>query len=82
MDFSPKPQNPYKYEIKLKSQKVLEDPRIELGASHMLSERSTIWARPPILRVLPLNEHLNRGRTGRSWNLRKSADMKSKLTKL
>ena len=27
----------------------MEDPSIDLGASHMLSERSTIWARPPRL---------------------------------
>ena len=33
----------------------MEDPSIDLGASHMLSERSTIWARPPTLMVLEPN---------------------------
>ena len=32
----------------------MEDPSIDLGASHMLSERSTIWASPPMLLVCML----------------------------
>ena len=38
--------------------KILEDPSIDLGASHMLSERSTIWARPPELLLNPCNSNI------------------------
>ena len=34
-----------------KTKKLLENPGIDPGTSHMLSERSTIWANPPTAKV-------------------------------
>ena len=41
-----------KLAILLKKKKLLEAPGIDPGTSHMLSERSTIWATSPVLKVL------------------------------
>ena len=38
--------------------KLLENPGIDPGTSHMLSERSTTWASPPYLEMVKLNTNI------------------------
>ena len=39
---------------KEENKKILEAPGIDPGTSRMLSERSTIWATPPLLKIFKL----------------------------